>query len=117
VSFVTGTIRYSQADGPQAEEGILLYIKPNIVGDENADIANYSKRHPGFPHQSTADQFFDEDQFESYRMLGHGAASAALRDLAAVLEKDFGALPVDPARRRDVTQRMCMELKLGHPAK
>lgn len=117
VSFVTGTIRYSQADGPQAEEGILLYIKPNIVGDENADIANYSKRHPGFPHQSTADQFFDEDQFESYRMLGHGAASAALRDLAAVLEKDFSGLPVDPARRRDATRRMCMELKLGHPAK
>jgi hypothetical protein len=24
-----------------------------------------------FPHQTTADQFFDEAQFESYRMLGH----------------------------------------------
>ena len=110
VSFVIGTICYGQADGPQAEEGILLYIKPNLVGNENADIANYSKRYPGFPHQSTADQFFDEDQFESYRMLGHGAASAALRDLVPILENDFGALPADPARRRDVTRRMCKEL-------
>lgn len=111
VSFVTGTIRYSQADGPQAEDGKLLYIKPNLVGDENADVASYGKRHPGFPHQSTVDQFFDEDQFESYRMLGQSAANAALRDLVSVLEKEFGALPVDPARRRDLTRRMCMELK------
>ncbi|WP_137174119.1 patatin-like phospholipase family protein [Massilia sp. HP4] len=110
VSFVTGTIRYSQADGPQAEEGVLLYIKPNIVGDENADIANYSKRYPGFPHQSTADQFFDEDQFESYRMLGHGAASAALRDLVPILAKEFGALPVAPALRPKVTRCICKEL-------
>jgi len=110
VTFVTGTIHYSQADGPQAEKGVLLYIKPNIVGDENADIANYSKRHPGFPHQSTADQFFDEDQFESYRMLGRGAASAALRDLVLVLSDEFGALPVDPARRGEVTRRMCDQL-------
>ncbi|HSB26579.1 MAG TPA: hypothetical protein VLE19_01930, partial [Pyrinomonadaceae bacterium] len=28
------------------------------------------KSHPTFPHQSTADQFFDEPQFESYRILG-----------------------------------------------
>jgi hypothetical protein len=25
---------------------------------------------PDFPHQSTADQFFDEAQFEAYRCLG-----------------------------------------------
>ena len=27
-------------------------------------------RNPTFPHQSTADQFFDEGQFEAYRSLG-----------------------------------------------
>jgi len=111
VTFVTGTIGYRQADGPLAEEGILLYIKPNIVGTENADIANYGKRYPGFPHQSTADQFFDEDQFESYRMLGHSAANAALRDLVPILSDEFGALPVDPAQRRKATRRMCEVLQ------
>lgn len=41
------------------------------MGDEPADLLNYKLTHPGFPHQSTADQWFDESQFESYRKLGH----------------------------------------------
>ncbi len=33
--------------------------------------SNNTPRHdPTFPHQTTADQFFDETQFESYRTLG-----------------------------------------------
>jgi hypothetical protein len=28
------------------------------------------KTNPTFPHESMADQFFSESQFESYRMLG-----------------------------------------------
>lgn len=28
-------------------------------------------RHPAFPQESTADQFFDEEQFECYRALGY----------------------------------------------
>ena len=31
--------------------------------------------HPDFPHQSTADQFFDEAQWESYRKLGETTAT------------------------------------------
>ncbi|MFC3379188.1 patatin-like phospholipase family protein [Rugamonas sp. CCM 8940] len=81
-SCVSGRIHYKQADG-KARDGVLLYIKPTIVGDENADIFNYSKMHPEFPHQSTADQWFDEDQFESYRSLGYQIAFAALRQVAA----------------------------------
>jgi hypothetical protein len=38
--------------------------------------------HPDFPHQSTINQFYDEEQFEAYRQLGvhvaEGAFSAAL---------------------------------------
>ncbi|HTH19366.1 MAG TPA: hypothetical protein VL912_04750, partial [Candidatus Udaeobacter sp.] len=33
-------------------------------------IYEYFKRSVTFPHESTADQFFSESQFESYRMLG-----------------------------------------------
>lgn len=34
------------------------------------DVLTYYQAHSEFPHESTADQFFSESQFESYRMLG-----------------------------------------------
>ena len=49
---------------------ILLYVKATIGGDESADVAQYRKAHTAFPHEPTEDQFFDEEQWESYRMLG-----------------------------------------------
>ncbi len=73
--WAAGTIRYSAID-PLMEDGILVYLKPVLVGDEPIDVANYAKAHPAFPQQSTAEQWFDEEQFESYRMLGwHTAVS------------------------------------------
>jgi hypothetical protein len=112
VSFVTGTIQYSRADGIYAPDGVLLYIKPIIVGDENADIANYSKMHPGFPHQSTGDQWFDEDQFESYRMLGLSAATAALKAVSNSVHSKFGdSISEKQEDRSIVTAFLCEELK------
>ena len=63
-------IRYSAVDGSTALDGIIIYIKPACYGDESRDIYEYFKRSETFPHESTADQFFSESQFESYRMLG-----------------------------------------------
>ncbi len=34
------------------------------------DVFHYHREHPDFPHESTADQWFSESQFESYRALG-----------------------------------------------
>jgi hypothetical protein len=65
-----GRIRYSAVDDSTANDGIIIYIKPVCYGDEPRDIYEYFKRSPTFPHESTADQFFSESQFESYRMLG-----------------------------------------------
>jgi hypothetical protein len=65
-----GRIRYSAVDGSTAPDGIIIYIKPACYGDEPRDIYEYFKRSETFPHESTADQFFSESQFESYRMLG-----------------------------------------------
>jgi hypothetical protein len=62
---VLGKIRYSDT-----RHGLLLYLKPSLVGDEPADVQHYARRNPEFPHQSTGDQFFDEVQFECYRRLG-----------------------------------------------
>ncbi|HEV7894041.1 MAG TPA: hypothetical protein VGP08_25725 [Pyrinomonadaceae bacterium] len=66
-----GDIHYERVDGDAAgEPGKLVYIKPAVYGDEPRDVFNYTKGHEDFPHESTADQFFDEPQFESHRMLG-----------------------------------------------
>jgi hypothetical protein len=52
------------------EEGVLVYLKPSITGDEPFDVLEYYRRVPEFPHESTGDQWFNESQFESYRRLG-----------------------------------------------
>lgn len=64
------------------EEGhrsLLLYIKPTLIGDEPADVRRYHTEHPSFPHETTADQFFDESQWESYRRLGEHIADKVFR--------------------------------------
>jgi hypothetical protein len=75
-----GLIKYTQSDPPlkkppagdpnKVEDGVLVYIKPSLTSDESADVLNYKAHHPDFPHQPTADQWFTESQFESYRALG-----------------------------------------------
>ena len=62
---VVGRIRY-----PDAPDGWLLYLKASMTGDEPEDVMQYHASHPDFPHETTANQFFTESQFESYRRLG-----------------------------------------------
>ncbi len=63
--FVKGTITY--ADG---QKGTLLYIKTTMTGHEPEQLLGYRRKNPTFPDETTADQFFNEAQFESYRKLG-----------------------------------------------
>jgi hypothetical protein len=103
-SCAVGTVRYSQVD-QGGTDGTLLYLKPAIVGRENADLLNYRKVHPAYPHESTADQWFDETQFESYRALGQYIGECAL------------AGAVDAARLRDGgidVDALCAELARRH---
>jgi hypothetical protein len=64
-----GRIRYGVIDAG-ADDGVLIYIKPSLNGNETADIQHYATMNPSFPQQPTSDQFYDEVQFESYRRLG-----------------------------------------------
>jgi len=71
--YATGVIKY-QADkttGTAAMEGKIYYIKTTMTGGLPEDIYGYKSGNPDFPDQSTADQFFDEAQFEAYRELGY----------------------------------------------
>jgi hypothetical protein len=76
--FAVGTIRYPKKGELPEETGWLLVLKSSLVGDELARIENYKQENPDFPQQSTADQFFDDDQFESYRELGYHVAKSSL---------------------------------------
>ena len=70
-----GRIEYrdrSNSDGP--EEGWLIYLKASMTGHEDTEIMQYKSTHPTFPHETTGDQFYGEDQFESYRSLGRNIA-------------------------------------------
>lgn len=100
--FTIGEIHYQERYGKDVENGVLVYIKNSLTGDEPADLQNYKKQEPNFPHHSTVDQFFDEMQFESYRNLGYHIAETVFKGvpltnnvncemLIQVLEKSYQA--------------------------
>jgi hypothetical protein len=70
-------VNYTSQPGTRS---VLLYLKAKLTGKESADVANYHATHPEFPNESTADQFFNEDQWESYRQLGEQLASGSFAD-------------------------------------
>jgi hypothetical protein len=45
-------------------------VKSSLTGDEPKITGNYQAKEPEFPHRSTSDQFFNEEQFDAYRSLG-----------------------------------------------
>lgn len=83
--WALGTIRYPRVvDAAGAivrpeETGHLIVLKSSFVGgaEDSESLKNYLREHPEFPHEATLDQFFSDDQFESYRELGALVAAAA----------------------------------------
>jgi hypothetical protein len=70
-------------------DGLLLYIKPSLNGTEPADVFNYARQHPAFPHESTANQLYTEQQLESYRELGSHVLDAILAGSSPLSLEDF----------------------------
>ena len=94
-----GTIHYDDVD-PQAVAGTLVFLRSSLTGDEPADLKNYAANHPDFPHTSTAQQFFDEAQFESYRMLGQHIAREVFSAAADEYKQERAAIGPRRARRK-----------------
>jgi len=63
--YAIGEISYSDNT-----KGKIIYIKTSIIKGLPEDIYAYKRKNNSFPDQTTADQFFDEQQFEAYRELG-----------------------------------------------
>jgi hypothetical protein len=80
--WAVGTIRYPGTD----KQGILLYLQASPIAGMNADTVSYWRRNVDFPNQTTADQFFDEEQLEAYRELGMGIAQTAVMALKGEYE-------------------------------
>lgn len=59
------------ADG---STGTIIYLKTTLMEGVSFKVKGYAAQNPDFPDQSTADQFFDEVQFEAYRELGYRIA-------------------------------------------
>ena len=73
--WAAGTISY-----PGDKQGVLIYVKASMTGQEPEDLLAYRRQNPHFPHEATVDQFFDESQFESYRKLGQYVARVAFAE-------------------------------------
>ncbi|QDT98427.1 patatin-like phospholipase family protein [Gimesia aquarii] len=102
--FVIGKIEYPEDpnrleidpddEDAKASTGWLIYLKSSLIHNyyqsiknqghhehdeldhEPAAVQSYAAQNKKFPHESTADQFFNDDQFEAYRALGFHVVSA-----------------------------------------
>ena len=64
-SYIVADIEY--VDG---RKGKLIYLNTTFTPHLGVDLYGYKLAHPEFPDETTANQFFDERQFEAYRELG-----------------------------------------------
>lgn len=81
-----------------SEEGVLIYVKPALTGDEPEDLTQYQAASPTFPHETTTDQFFDDNQWEAYRKLGEHSITRDLRFVTSYLANDKKVYPKLAAR-------------------
>ncbi|MEO0470667.1 MAG: patatin-like phospholipase family protein [Bacteroidota bacterium] len=82
-SVAIGSIGY-----PNNTKGTLVYLKSSLNNcDLPVNIYNYRKLNEDFPHQSTADQYFDDAQFEAYRSLGFHIAGEAAQKIYEHLQQ------------------------------
>lgn len=66
--------------------GVLWYARNVLTPDSSAVLWSYAERESAFPSKSIIDQFFDEEQFAMYRLLGFEAGEAIVAGRKALLE-------------------------------
>ena len=92
-------------------DGMLIYLKAAMTGHEPTSVLQYKARHPTFPHETTGDQFYAEDQFESYRRLGFEVAykvfAPAVEEQRRALEPADRDRPVDMMNLAQTLTKAC----------
>lgn len=87
--FAIGEVTYPQVEGDPdglVAKGYLIYLKSSLTDGQRSEreplaVRAYKATSPDFPHESTADQFFSDDQFEAYRSLGQHATGTLIAHL------------------------------------
>jgi hypothetical protein len=71
-AVATATICYPPESGlpPDQRHGVLVFAKALLTPDMSYQLLSYAARHPVFPHDTTGDQFFDDDKYTAYSALG-----------------------------------------------
>jgi hypothetical protein len=107
VYFAEGHVFYAKEhleqlglDTATRSHGDIIWVKPSMWkgGSIPADVQQYFAAHSEFPQQTTADQWFDEAQFESYRRLGECAGDAMERSLLNLLNRPVAVPEEDGSR-------------------
>jgi hypothetical protein len=93
---------------PEAALARILMIKPRLIQCAATDLLDYVNANATFPQQTTGDQFFDQDQWESYRKLGleccRKVLSQGLPLWRAVLDPKLNATSLPSGHRRVMAQ-------------
>jgi hypothetical protein len=84
--FALGAIEYRNDANQVIGNGSLLVIKSAITKEMSICLHHYRQTNIHFPQEVTVDQFFSEDQFEAYRILGIEIAKIVF-DALGVLKK------------------------------
>jgi hypothetical protein len=71
-------IVYPESKDEPEQSGEILYLKPWLPTDAPVELTAFKTVKPDFPHAATANQFFTETDFESYRHLGEHLTERAL---------------------------------------
>ncbi len=80
-----GTLILIKASMPiRGAAGVTHHLNERKLPD---DVWRYYDQYETFPHQSTADQWFDELQFESYRALGEYIGVHAAEEIGRAIER------------------------------
>lgn len=73
--YIRGKIVY-----PNGESSTFILLKTTMISGLSLLTQGYKGANRDFPDQTTADQFFDEEQFEAYRELGYEIADTMIKD-------------------------------------
>jgi hypothetical protein len=84
--FAVGRVRYPKGNptSPEFDDGLIVYLQAVPIAAMPTDVDSYWRRNLQFPNDTTADQFFDEDNLEAYRELGYAIAGQFYGELKAV---------------------------------
>jgi Patatin-like phospholipase len=97
-SVAYGKIRYRDEDKCHfSREGVLIYARCTLTAKAPWDVQAHHEEDPAFPHNSTADQLYTDQKFESYRALGEFVAGDAIERMGQARKGQLSASAPPPA--------------------